>query len=104
MKKHIKTIATRMENNPAFQKSLQSLKPNKSVWGILGVLLFFIAPEIAGFFWGEELTTWAHTGTVTEATESGRHLYWIVEKLFEDGGSWINLSLGVLLLVWLFRD
>ena len=104
MKKRIRSVAGRVAKNPVLQKSAQSLKPNRSILGVLGVVLFFIVPEIAGFIWGEEITDWAHAGTVTEPTEAGRRLYWLLEKLFEDGGSWVNLSIGVLLLVWLFWD
>jgi len=104
MKKRIKSAADRVAKNPVLHKSAQSLKPNQSVWGVLGVVLFFIVPEIAGFIWGEEITEWAHVGTLTEPTEMGRRLYWILEKLFEDGGSWVSMSIGVLLLVWLFWD
>ena len=102
MKKRIKTAAERAAKNPVLRKSAQSLKPSQSIWGVLGVLLFFIVPEIIGFIWGEELTVWAHAKTVTEPTETGRRLYWLLEQIFKDGGSWINLSIGVLLLVWLF--
>jgi len=104
MKKRIKSAAERAAKNPVLRKSAQSLKPSQSIWGALGVVLFFIAPEIVGFIWGGEITAWAHVHTLTEPTETERQLYWVLEKLFEDGGSWINLGIGVLLLVWLFWD
>ena len=104
MKKRIRSAADRVAKNPVLQKSVQSLKPDRSVWGVLGVVFFFFVPEIVGFIWGEEITGWAHAQTLSEPTEIGRKVYWVLEKLFEDGGSWINLSIGVLLLVWLFWD
>ncbi len=104
MKKRIKTAVESAVKNPVFQKSAQSLKPNRSIWGLLGILLFFIVPELIGFIWGEEIAVWAHAKTVTEPTEMERNLYWVLEKLFEDGGSWVNMGIGILLLVWLFWD
>ena len=104
MKKRIRSVASRVAKNPVLQKSAQSLKPNRSIWGVLGVLLFFIVPEIIGFIWGKEIAIWAHAQILSEASEVGRKLYWVLEKLFENGGSWIGLSIGVLLLVWLFWD
>ena len=104
MRKRIISAARRVAKNPVLQKSAQSLKPNRSIWGVLGVVLFFIVPEVVGFIWGEEITYWAHAQILSEPSEIGRKLYWVLEKLFEDGGSWVNLSIGVLLLVWLFRD
>ena len=104
MKKRIKSAAEKAAKNPALRKSAQSLKPSRSIWGVLGVLLFFILPELVGFYRGAEIAAWAHTHTVTEPTEIGRRLYWVLEKLFEDGGSWINLSIGIALLGWLAWD
>jgi hypothetical protein len=72
--------------------------------GSSGHYIFFIVPEIVGFIWGSEIAAWAHAQTLSEPTEIGRKLYWVLEKLFEDGGSWINLGIGVLLLVWLYWD
>ncbi len=104
MKKRIKSVAERVVKSPTLQKSAQSLKPNRSIWGLLGILLFFIVPELVGFIWGEEIAAWAHAQTLSEPTEMGRRLYWVLEKLFEDGGSWVNMGIGILLLVWLFWD
>lgn len=104
MKKRIRSAAKRVSENPVLKKSAKSLKPDLSIWGVLGVLLFFIVPEVIGFIWGKEITYWAHAQILSEPTEVGQKLYWVLEKLFEDGGSWINLSIGVLLLIWLFWD
>lgn len=104
MKERIKFVTRHVVQNPVLQKSAQSLKPKRSILSVLGVVLFFIVPEIVGFIWGEKIRSWAHTGTLTEATEMGQRFYWLLEKLFEDGGSWIGLGIGVLLLVWLLWD
>ena len=102
MKDKIKNIRRRAKQNPALQKSVESLKPNLSIWGLLGVLGFFILPEVIGFIWGVEIATWAHAQTLSEPSSVGRTLYWVLEKIFEDGGSYVNLGIGVLLLLWLF--
>lgn len=104
MKKRIKNAAQRAARNPALKKSAESLKPNRSIWGVLGIIGFFILPELIGFIWGKEIAEWAHMHTITEATAIGRKSYWALEMLFEDGGSWINLSIGVVLLGWLAWD
>jgi len=104
MKQRIKDAAKRASSNPIVQKSAQSLKPSRTVWGVLGIILFFILPEIIAFIWGEEIAQWAHAHTVTEPTEVERRIYWVLEKLFEDGGSWANLGIGIALLGWLSWD
>ena len=101
MKQRIKDAAERAAQNPVLRKSAQSLKPDRSIWGILGILFFFIFPEIVAFIRGAEITEWAHAQTITGPTEMGRRMYWLLEKLFEDGGSWVNLGIGLALLGWL---
>jgi hypothetical protein len=104
MKERMKAAAKRAAQNPVLQKSARSIKPEASIWGALGVILFFIVPEIIGFVWGEEITAWAHRMSITQPDEMERKLYWVMEKLFEDGGSWVNLGIGLLLLFWLFWE
>jgi len=99
------TLKTRLKNftqNPATQKALLSLKPEKSVWGILGVILFFIVPEIIGFVWGSDITLFARKSLIMASSAIERQYYEMLIMLFEEGGSWFNLSLGCVLLVWLF--
>jgi len=101
----IPTFKTKLKNisqNPATRKALHSLKPEKSIWGILGVLVFIILPEVIGFIWGSELTEYAKNSLATALFLMERIYFKSLIWLFEDGGSWINLSLGVGLLVWLF--
>ncbi|WP_294950987.1 hypothetical protein [Sulfurovum sp.] len=104
MKERLKNAVKRTAQNPVLRKSAESIKPNRSIWGVLGVVFFFILPEIVGFVWGAEITAWAHQRNLIDPTETGKKLYWLIGKLFEDGGSWVNLTIGVLLLVWLFWD
>jgi hypothetical protein len=104
MKERIRSAVKRAAENPVLKKSAQSLKPEATVWGALGVILFFIVPEVVGFVWGEEITAWAHRMSITQPDETERKLYWVLEKLFEDGGSWINMGIGFLLLFWLFWE
>ncbi|WP_292661678.1 hypothetical protein [Nitratifractor sp.] len=101
MKKRIKRAAERAAANPVLRQSARSLKPGTGFWGIVGVLAFFILPELVAFAWGPEITAWAHGHYLTEPIRLMRLNYWMVEKLFEDGGSWVNLGLGVALLIWI---
>jgi len=104
MKERLKNTVRRTTQNPIFRKSTESLKPKRTIWGILSVVCFFILPEIIAFVWGKEITAWAHERTLIEPEEMGRKLYWIIEKIFENGGSFINLGIGIVLLLWLVWD
>ncbi len=41
------------------KEALKSLKPKRSIWGFLGVLLFFILPEIIAFFYAQDIVAFA---------------------------------------------
>lgn len=78
------------------------MKPQKTIWGILGVVLFFIAPEIVAYFYATDIVHYAQNGLSLHPTTLEQYNYEILIKLFEDGVSWFNLGFGIVLLVWLF--
>lgn len=102
MKHKIKSKAKQIAQNPAAQKALASLKPEKSVWGFLGIVFFLIAPEIVAFIWGEEITGYAKIHMVGASSFFERQYYEMLMMLFEEGGSWFNLAIAAALLVWFF--
>lgn len=101
MKEKIKEKAQIIKNDPKVQKAVKSMKPDKTIWGFLGVVLFFIAPEIVAFIWGAEITSYAKDALITASVDT-EYYYKALIMLFEDGGSWINLAIGFALLIWLF--
>ena len=98
MKEKLKKIAT----HPLTKKALLDMKPEKSLWGILGIIVFFIAPEIVAYFWAAEIVQYAQNGLATHPAMLEKLNYEMLIKLFDDGVSWFNLGFGVVLLVWLF--
>ena len=101
MKEKIKVISQRVKANPVLKESAKSIKPEPTVWGFIGVFIFFILSEIIGFVWGKEIAEFAHNKSLTESLEIARLFYWALEKLFEDGGSWFNLSIGIIIIIWM---
>ena len=89
--------------NPNLQHSLHSMKPEKSLLGFIGVILFFIIPEIVAFIYGTEITQYAKLG-LENNTGFITYYYDLLLMLFEEGGSWLNLAFGVGLLIWLFKS
>lgn len=102
MKTKIKQKTQKLIQNPATKKALLSLKPERSLWGVAGVVLFFIVPEIIAFIWGDEITRFAKEALLVHPSGIKHYWYEFLVMLFESGGSWINLLLGIVLLVWLF--
>ncbi len=88
-------------SHPETKKALKSIKPQKSFWGIFGVVLFFIVPEIVAFVWGADITAYCQEQLAQNLTFEEKGLYQGLEYLFSEG-SWLNLIVGLILLVWLF--
>jgi len=91
---------TRFKKHPITQETLKNLKPKKNLWGIFSVILFFIVPEIAAFFWGDEIIAFAQHKLQSHLPFEEEYLYKGIETLGEP--SYFNLLFGVSLLVWLF--
>ncbi len=88
-------------NKKLLKKTILDMKPKKSIWGFLGVLLFFIAPEIVAFIYGGDITNFCEAKLKCDLPYSEQYLYENIEMLLGEG-NWINLTLGFIFLIWLF--
>lgn len=102
MRNKIKAKAQAIAQNPNTQKALQSMKPEKNLWGIGGVILFFIVPEIISYMWGVDIMAYAKNELLISHDFLEQKYYELLIMLFEDGVSYLNLAIGIALLVWLF--
>ncbi|MFH0709885.1 MAG: hypothetical protein V2A75_06745 [Pseudomonadota bacterium] len=102
MKHKIKSRAQQLAKNPIAKKALLSMKPDKSLWGFLGIIFFFILPEIIAFIWGANITEYAKTQLPLATFFVDEQYYKLLIMLFEEGGSWVNIGIGIVLLIWLF--
>jgi len=102
MRHKIKAKAQQLAQNPKTKKALLSMKPEKSVWGFLGIVLFLIVPEVIAFIWGVNIASYAQNELLLTTSMIEQQYYKLLIMLFEEGGSWINLGIGVALLLWLF--
>jgi hypothetical protein len=102
MKQKIKDKAQQIAQSPKTKEVVSSVKPEKSVWGFLGVVVFFILPEIVAFIWGADITAYAKEQLPLAASFIERQYFELLVMLFEEGGSWVNLGIGIALLIWLF--
>lgn len=102
MKQKIKAKAKAIAQNPQTKQAIASMKPEKNFWGISGVVLFFFVPEIIAYFWGADITTYAKNELLTPHDFIETQYYEMLVMLFEEGVSYLNLAIGIALLVWLF--
>jgi hypothetical protein len=100
--KRLKAKARQIAQHPNTQKALVALKPEKSVWGFLGIVLFLIVPEIIAFIWGVEITAFARAQLLLNPPFIEKQYYDMLMMLFQEGGSWFNLAIGAALLIWFF--
>lgn len=102
MKDKIKEKAQAIAKNPNTKKAFESMKPEKNLWGIGGVILFFIIPEFIAYIWGADITEFAKNQLLEPQNFFSTHYYELLVMLFEDGMSFLNLAIGIALLLWLF--
>jgi CDP-diglyceride synthetase len=103
MRARIEQIQEVLAKDEKFQQSLQSIKPKKTIWGFLGVVLFFFVPEIVGIFWGDEIVSYTHSMAIIEPSTIGRWLYEMIENSYKGGISYFNIILGSLFLYWMYK-
>jgi len=104
MREKIKKIQNRIDQDPKLKEAVTRIKPKKTLWGIAGIILFFFVPELLTYIWQDELISWAHEHGITEPLSMQRWLYGKLEAMFISGVSWLNITLGVLLLLWVWRS
>ena len=102
MRQKIEHIKERLEHDPKFQEAVNKIRPRWSFWGIFGIALFFFLPELITAIWQDQLIDWTHLHAITEPVEIVRKMYVMLEEMFRDGVSWVNVGLGVLFLWWAF--
>ncbi|NOZ91189.1 MAG: hypothetical protein GXO60_07910 [Epsilonproteobacteria bacterium] len=104
MKEKLKNIQNNFKNNPKIQEKLQEMKPKKTIWGFLGIVLFFFVPEIINVLYYKEINFWvANSASLYYPPELAEKLVWVVGKTFNGEISFVNLGLGFGFLWWLYK-
>ena len=103
MKDKIKEIQARIDSDPKLKEAVNRIKQQKNIWGIMGIVVFFFLPELITYIWQPELIDWAHLHSLTEPLSLQRWMYGQLEEMFVSGVSWVNLSIGSLLLWWALK-
>jgi hypothetical protein len=98
MKHKLRQIA----QSPKTKQALIAMKPEKSIWGFLGIVLFLIVPEIIAFIYGVEITAYAKEALTHSPDWVEKYYFDFLLMMFEEGGSWFNLAIAMALLIWFF--
>ena len=82
-------------------ETVQKLKPTKSFWGIFSVIMIFITPEIVAFVWGTDIKSFTDAKVATPLPLEEEYAYKLLGELLGEG-SWLNLIIGIAILIWAF--
>ena len=104
MKQKLKNIKYNLKHNPEFQAKLQEMKPKKTIWGFLGVVLLFFVPEVINVLYSQEINSWmVESAPLYYSAELADKAIWITKKMFDGELSFINIGLGLGFLYWMYR-
>lgn len=99
-----KRIRENLNSNPEFQEQLKKMKPKRSIWGFLGVILLFFVPEILNDFYSNEILSWLKEYAKGAPTQQMEDMFiWLSEYTFDGKVSYLNIGVGTLFLIWLFK-
>ncbi len=100
----MKDKLNRIRNNPKFKQEIDKLKPKRNIWGLLGVILFFFLPELLNILYYKEINIWIYNYALNAPNQQMADLLiWLGKKSFDGELSYINIALGVIFLIWLFK-
>ncbi len=88
-------------NHEKLEEIKDKLRPGKSWWALLGIILFFFVPEIAAYFYGDEIKHYFALKASSSDSLLKAKLYTELKSLGEN--SIFNILLGVLFTIWFFK-
>jgi len=88
-------------NQEKLEELKTKLQPGRSWWALFGIIVFFFVPEVAAFFWGDEISKYFSLKEQNSIDSMHKFLYHQLISLGEN--SIINILLGVIFVIWFFR-
>jgi len=80
----------------------EALKPSRSYWALVGIVLFFLLPEIVAIFWGDKIKLFFARLAMASDDLYLQKIYHLLEDFGEV--SYINIFLGVIFIIWFFYE
>ncbi len=80
------------------------MKPKKTIWGFLAIVLFIFLPEFLNVFYYQEINEWFlkffNSYYPPEVVDK---MVWLTGKIFDGNLSFLNIGLGIGLLWWMYK-
>ncbi len=90
-------------NKEKLEEAKQKIKPQTSIWALIGIIFFFFAPEIVAYFWGAELKNYfLHIASMQDS--------FFIRKLYEKTANMIsensilNITIGLGFVYWWYYE
>jgi len=90
-------------NKEKLEEAKQKIKPQTSIWALIGIIFFFFVPEIIAFFWGTDLKGYfLHLASLQDNS--------ILRKLYEESADMIsensilNIIIGLGFVYWWYYE
>jgi len=88
-------------NQEKLEELKTKLQPGRSWWALLGIIFFFFVPEVAAYFYGDEIKHFFALKASSSDSLLKAKLYTELESLGEN--SLFNIAFGVLFTIWFFK-
>ncbi len=93
-----------LKNNQELQSRLKEMKPKKTIWGFLAIVLFIFLPEFLNVFYYQEINEWfLKFFNSYYPPEVVNKMVWLTGKIFDGNLSFLNIGLGIGLLWWMYK-
>ena len=90
-------------NKEKLEEAKQKIKPQATIWALVGIIFFFFIPEIVAYFWGVELKNYFLQ--IASLQDSS-----IMRKLYEESAdmvsenSILNITIGLGFVYWWYHE
>ena len=93
-----------LKNNPEFQEKLNKMKPKKTIWGFLLIVVLVFVPELLNILYYQEINAWLlEFFNAYYPPQFIDKLVWMTGKVFDGHLSFINIGIGLGLLWWMYK-
>ena len=93
-----------LKNNPEFNQKLKEIKPKKTIWGFLLIVVFVFLPELLNVLYYQEINAWLLELFNTYYPPRWiDNMVWLTGKVIDGKLSFINIGIGLGLLWWMYK-
>ena len=90
-------------NKDKLEEAKNKIKPQATLWALVGILFFFFVPEIVTFFWGVELKNYFLKVASSLDNPIMKQLYEKTAEMISEN-SILNIAIGFGFVYWWYQE